>query len=360
MAIWRWLFGSSAALWFTPSRVGHGADAYRAMPPGILTSDFAGASIDRQNTMEDSMLPPISGKSAMSLGSETDPSEFCNTANVDRKGITTRSSMPLSLSSSPVKFPTIDRASSTSIASLPGSRAARQRTLTREFRTSYCRSPSCPSILDMNRNNVDIDLFDKRQSHTDADSSDVGSTEPDDSPSKLPSIFSSRNYADRYDRGESPRRDKKKEKLSSLSLRKGEPTVHTFQRHKHYETKTQNKEQDQRQSQATALLLPIRTNAQLSNKNKKKRRARKMSDSESDPLEYTTPRNFPDSARDFTDRLKTLNKNGDPDEALNAIARENDLYDDDLDRTPRAVEISSSRKVKQWINNNQKEGHVKA
>ncbi|XP_052766630.1 uncharacterized protein LOC128207634 [Mya arenaria] len=352
------------------------------MPPVYIGADLAGATLTHHQTMEESLFPPISRKSAISIGSETDPSDFCNSSPHERKVLTTRGSVPaLSLSSSPVKFPTIDRANSTSIASLPGSRAMRHRNMTRELRSSYCRSPSCPSHLDMNRTNVEFNSYNKRHSNTDQESSDVGSTDVEEKVSKLPSIFSSKNPSDRYERDESPRRDKNRDKLNALSLRRSESLLHAFHSNSDSKAQLSSRDADQRQSQTAALLLPLRTNPTVNNKKKKKRRTRRTSDSESEPRENTprnhpetsrkdpdtslnipdSSRNLPDTSRKYADVHKQSSKQScDTDDALNAIARENDLYDEEMDATPRAIEISPSRKVKQWINNNQKEGHIKA
>ena len=148
-------------------------------------------------------------------------------------------------------------------------------------------------------------------------------------------------------------RDKSRDRLSHLSLRRSESFMRTLSHPTAGSTTPPtNRDNEPRQSQATALLLPIRTNPQ-NNKKKKKRRSRDDSDGET---AENTPRNC--ASNEYGNRLSLEREN---EEALNAIARENDMYDDDIDTTPRAIEISSSRKVKQWINSNQKEaGQIKA
>ena len=325
------------------------------MSPGLLTSEL-GLSfppLTQQKRMDESIFPPIARKSAISLNSETDPNDYCN--QLDDRRIHTRGSVPASLSSSPIKFPTIDRANSTSVASLPGSRSTRHRPNMRELRSSYCRSPSCPSHLDANRefnHPLEYDLIKSdRGPRTDAGSVD---DDMEDSFSKLPSIFSKDcggrlNMDGKGARG----RDKSRDRLSHLSLRRSESFMRTLSHPTAGSTTPPtNRDNEPRQSQATALLLPIRTNPQ-NNKKKKKRRSRDDSDGET---AENTPRNC--ASNEYGNRLSLEREN---EEALNAIARENDMYDDDIDTTPRAIEISSSRKVKQWINSNQKEaGQIKA
>lgn len=323
------------------------------MPPGLLTSEvgLSFPPLSHQKRMDESLFPPIARKSAISLSSETDPSDYCN--GEERK-IHTRGSVPASLSSSPVKFPTIDRANSTSVASLPGSRSTRHRSNMRDLRSSYCRSPSCPSHLDISRefnHSVEYNLVQSdRGPRSDLDNSE----DLEDSFSKLPNIFS-KDIGGRFMDGKANRgRDKNRDKLSQLSLRRSESFMRTLSHANVGNTHPlSNRENEPRQNQAAALLLPIRTNPQT-NKKKKKRRQKVSSDSEGETSD-NTPRN--------EDLNKRLSGERDGDDALNAIARENDLYEyeDDLDSTPRAIEISSSRKVKQWMNNNQKEtGQIKA
>lgn len=326
------------------------------MSPGLLTSEL-GLTFPpptQQKRMDESLFPPIARKSAISLSSETDPNDYCNQ---DERKIHTRGSVPASLSSSPVKFPTIDRANSTSVASLPGSRSTRHRPNIRELRSSYCRSPSCPSHLDVSRefnHSVEYDLI-KSDRGPRAVLDDMDSYDNEDTFSKLPSIFS-KDCGGRFAESKGIRgRDKSRDRLNHLSLRRSESFMRTLSHPSVGNTPpSSNRDNEPRQSQASALLLPIRNNPQT-NKKKKKRRSRVSPDSDDETAE-NTPRNC--NSKELGNRLSLDRDN---EEALNAIARENDMYEDDLETTPRAIEISSSRKVKQWMNNNQKEaGQIKA
>ncbi|KAH3845354.1 uncharacterized protein LOC127873045 [Dreissena polymorpha] len=324
------------------------------MLPGLISPEIV--SLPSVRTMEESLFPPIARKSAISVASENDPYDYCNPPSQrDRKSLTTRGSVPGSFSASPMKFPPIDRANSTSIASLPGSRANRHRTSNRELRANYCRSPSCPSNLGLTRtdNRVEFKKFNRNLSHTDAESSDVGSTDVENTTSKLPSIFTNDNAGSPEINNVTTRRERNKtDKLNSLSLRRSDSFFNAFpQNNIDNRRQFSNRDTEQRQGQTAALLLPLRPNAQT-NKKKKKRRARKLSDSDVDAMD-TTPRN---GAVDNTTKPAD---GGDSDLALNIISRESERYDEDLETTPRAIEISSSRKVKQWMSNNQKEGHIK-
>ncbi|XP_060575202.1 uncharacterized protein LOC132732734 [Ruditapes philippinarum] len=315
------------------------------MPPGLVGSELSATpSQYLKSTMDESLFPPISRKSAISLGSETDPNDYVNSSRKSQ----TRGSVPASLASTPLKFPTIDRANSTSIASLPGSRSTRHRSMTRELRSSYCRSPSCPSNLNIRRdfNNVDTNIFNRYENANESDSNE--STYREEKANVLPSIFS-KDSSPRVDK--SSRRDKKKDRTNSLSIRRTESFMHQTHQVGEQSLPNTGREIEQRQGQATALLLPIRNTTQT-NKKKKKRRGRVSSESETD-----TPRN--NDSENNTSRICYNRKSED---ALDVIARENELYDDDLD-TPRAIEISSSRKMKQWISNSKhsrSESEIKA
>lgn len=321
------------------------------MPPGLIGSELSATPPQYlQSEMEESSLfPPISRKSAISLGSETDPSDYCNPS--DRKS-QTRGSVPASLSSTPLKFPTIDRANSTSIASLPGSRSTRHRSVSRDLRSSYCRSPSCPSNLNIRRDfNNDANIYIRKESTDEGELNDLSARE--DKVSLLPSIFS-KDSSPRMDKSSS-RRDKSKDRTNTLSIRRTESFMHPRHPVSDQNLSQTSREMEQRQGQAAALLLPIRNTTQT-NKKKKKRRARMSSDSEAETLE-NTPRNF-----DLENNKSRLRYNRSSEDALDVIARENELYDDDMD-TPRAIEISSSRKVKQWMSNNKhshSESEIKA
>ena len=326
---------------------GHAKGFPRAMPPGLIGSELSATPTQYlSSTMEESSLfPPISRKSAISLGSETDPNDYVNSARKSQ----TRGSVPASLSSTPLKFPTIDRANSTSIASLPGSRSTRHRSMTRELRSSYCRSPSCPSNLNIRRdfNNVDANIFNRYENANESDSNESSFRE--EKGNVLPSIFS-KDSSQRVDKS-SRTEKKKRDRTNSLSIRRTESFMQPVHQVGDQSLPGTNRELEPRQGQATALLLPIRNTTQT-NKKKKKRRTRISSESETD-----TPRNT-DSEKNTT----RLCYNRKSDDALDVIARENELYDEDVD-TPRAIEITSSRKIKQWINNNKhshSESEIKA
>lgn len=320
------------------------------MPPGLNGSDFSASPAYYLKTgMEESALfPPISRKSAISLGSDTDPNDFC--IPCDRK-TQTRGSVPASLASTPLKFPTIDRANSTSIASLPGSRSTRNRSITRDLRSSYCRSPSCPSNLNMRRdfNQVEVNIFSRKESLeslNDSHTKDLSVRE--ERGNLLPNIFS-KDLTNVRDKPKGhPRRERNNDIPNSLTLRRSESFMQTMNQCGEGPTSFNSRDKEQRQGQTTALLLPIRNTSQTNNNKKKKKRRNRISESDGD-LSENTPRNFE------TDCVKPRNSmryNRKSDDALDVIARENDLFDEDEMDTPRAIEINSSRKVKQWIQNN--------
>lgn len=319
------------------------------MPPGLIGSELSATPPQylHSSMEESSLFPPISRKSVLSLGSDTDPSDYCNPS--DRKS-QTRGSVPASLSSTPLKFPTIDRANSTSIASLPGSRSTRHRSVSRDLRSSYCRSPSCPSNLNIRRD-FNNDMFNNKENSNEAVS--VDSTAREDKVSLLPNIFS-KDSSPHIDKSSS-RREKSKDRTNALSIRRTESFMHPVHQVPEHTLPHTSREMDQRQGQAAALLLPIRNTTQT-HKKKKKRRGRMASDSEAETAE-NTPRNF-----DFENNKSRMRYNRSSEDALDVIARENELFDDDID-TPKAIEISSSRKVKQWMSNNKhshSESEIKA
>lgn len=318
------------------------------MSPGLVGSEVA-ATIPQYHTsnMEESLFPAINRRSVVPLDSEADPNEFCNKGDHHSR---TRASIPNSLSSSPIKFPSIDRANSTSIASLPGSRANRHRSQTRDFRNNYNRSPSCPSNLDISRDfsNVDFAVITRDRNNSPSIDSSNEST-------KLPSIFSGDFKSDKSK--QSKRRDISKETraaANALSLRRTESLVNAVRSSPEDGAYT-NKDTSQRQSQTAALLLPLRTENQLtSHKKKKKRRSRGTQDASVREDVNQTPRN---ADSEHVLRRRATRKT---EEALDVIARENDFTEDDEYETPRAIELNSSRKVERWMKTNtQKEGEVK-
>lgn len=324
------------------------------MPPGLVGSELLATRPQYLKTSMDeaSLFPPISRKSAISIGSDTDPNDFCNP--IDRKN-PTRGSVPPSLASTPLKFPTIDRANSTSIASLPGSRSTRNRSITRDLRSSYCRSPSCPSNLNMRRdfNQMDVNIFSRKESFENLhDSSANDLSVREEKGNVLPNIFSKDFNNVRGKGKENARRDKSKDTTNALSLRRSESltqSVNQLEEHSAPVSSRDTGQNTQRQGQAAALLLPIRNTSQTNNNNKKKKKRKNRISSDADgELSENTPRNVE------TDCVKPVVRyNRKSDDALDVIARENEMFDENDIETPRAIEINSSRKVKQWIKSNQ-------
>lgn len=313
------------------------------MPPGLIGTELSATPPQHiRSTMEESrFFPPISRKSEISICSESDPNEF---ANSERR-IHTRGSVPASLSSSPLKFPTIDRANSTSVASLPGSRSTRHRSITKEFRASYCRSPSCPSHLDMRKDfNREMNLFKHRDSFTETPNGERRDSPcRDDNGSLLPNIFSKEINSTRSEKPKgASRRERNQDKLA---LRRTESLMNACITTGETPGPVSNRDMEQRQGPAAALLLPLRNTNSQSNKKKKKRKTKLQAD---DDAEEITPRNI-DCGNNGKSRALYNRKS---DDALDVLARENDLYDDSDVETPRAIEINSSHKVKQWINKN--------
>lgn len=310
------------------------------MPPGLAVSELTATPPQYMQLAmdESSLFPPISRKSDLSLGSETDSSDYFS--QTERKSHT-RSSVTASLSSSPLKFPTIDHANPTSFSSLPCSRSTRHRSMTRELRSSYCRSPSCPSNLSVKRDcsNVNTNISSRKENRCDSE------TRSDEKGSVLPNIFS-KDSSPRADKS-TWRREKQKDISTTLTLRRTDSFIHPIKSDRATEPSAPltNRDVEQRQGQAAALLLPIRNTTQT-NKKKKKRRSRIVADQETD-FQENTPRNFDSDC--IKSQMRYSHKTED---ALDVIARENEHYDDTELETPRAIEINSSRKVKQWINGN--------
>lgn len=297
--------------------------------------------------MNDTVLPSISRKSAISLTSESDPNDYRN-STVDSSVLTSGAAQ--SLSSSPLKFPIINRSNSTNVARAAGSQAIRHRSQTREQRSLHCRSPSCPSHLNINRDiKRDHNNKFKRNSPRDigtyADNPSHVSLKPDND-SMLPSIFN-KHKNDKFiekPKTMTSRREIYKDTLNNLSLETGESIGHkAFEPGISSKVPLSSRDPVQRHNQGTALLLPIRTTTK-----KKKRRSRIYSASEGEQQGEMEELHRNLETDYLTTRSRFKYETEDP---LDAIARENDIYDDSEDT--RALEISSSRKVKQWMNNNQ-------
>lgn len=288
--------------------------------------------------MGDTVFPPISRKIAISVTNETDRSDY-NFNSGDGKAFT--GGAVQSISNSPLKFPNINRSNTTVVASLPGPRAVRHRSQCREQRPLYCRSPSCLSHLDISRDHVD--KFKKETPRDLSIHADDFSHEPQkpEHDLKLPRIFYKENNERLEKSNMMSSRHKNNDTSRGLSLQSDESVgIDSFDPVISPNAALTSQDSEQRHNQGAALLLPIRTTTK-----KQKRRSRIQSDRE--VLQKEIQMN--NEADYHKTRLRFKNEIDVP---LKAIAPEDDIFNDDNDTT-KAFDISSSKKVKQWISSSQ-------
>ena len=259
----------------------------KAMP---IRTDSSHRTTCMTNSKEDpGFLPQILPK--QHLGSSSD-NESVIDFHRDRYGSTSGTSTATSVSSSPVKLPSIDKTKSNSIASLPHGRGHRSRSYDR---TIICRSPSCPSNIGYFRTKDESPLY----WHPDACKFETTSPEKDsDSGIRLPDIFKdsstisgasrSTNRSQSTNRsppygirqgaggeGKGGGRESSPTtfpKEMALSLKREKTKVSNFERTPRVET-ARDQQDTYRSTTQSALLLPIRNSeSRLSLKGKKRKK----------------------------------------------------------------------------------------
>ena len=320
------------------------------MSPAIYGSELAETpTLYMKSPMEETFFPPISRKSRLAL--KDDGSEYSRH---------TRTSMPNSLASSPIKFPTIDRSKSTSVASITGASSGltRQRSLSKNRdRRALCRSPSCPSHLEMHRDfrkefsEMEFTMLKRENQGTGEltrDCSPQRETGNDDS-TRLPDIFSkdfSSKRTDRLHKTSSHKEllpvksDRSLERSNNLGLRRTDSYQQVYQSNSEFGSMSSRDIIDQRTT-AAALLLPIRDTPKLEAPEKKKKKHRSRHRTVQDGSQEQTHRSVNHSpSRQLSKRHSV--------DALDAIAKENLLADEGAQNSPRTFEINSN-KVEQWL-----------
>lgn len=316
-----------------------------------------------KNPMEEKLFPPISRKSLHTVND--DGGEYSKH---------TRNSVPNSLSSSPIKFPTIDRSKSTSVASITGvsTHGSRNRSLSKNRdRRGLCRSPSCPSHFDIHRDirreftETDYSVF-KRERQETGDQFHSGSPNGtgNEDGNKLPDIFSkefNNKKTDKLHKTTSQkellpvRSDRSHDRSNNLGIRRTESYQQVIPSHSEFGSLTNRDNSEQRTNiQTAALLLPLRDNTRADAPNKKKKKHRSRHRNVQDESVENTHRSIDKSP------VRHLSKENL--DALEAIAMENNVTDENGQLSPRAYEINSKTAVQQWLQtgSSHKQGQVKA
>ena len=329
------------------------------MSPAVYGSELAETpTLYMKTPIEEALFPPISRKSIHTVND--DASEYSKH---------TRNSLPNSISASPVKFPTIDRSKSTSVASITGVSGSRNRSLSKNRdRRGLCRSPSCPSHFDIHRDfhkeytEPDNCLL-RRERQGTADQVNVRSLAENgnDEGNKLPDIFSKECN------------NKKVQKLHKTSSQKELGTIHSDrslersskfgirrsdsyqQVYPEFKAITSRDDSEPRTNIHTAaLLLPLRDNGRTNTTNKKKKKHRSRQRNTQDESSENTHRSLNKSP------VRNLSKENI--DALEAIAMENCVRDETGQVSPRAFKLNSDAAVQQWLQSGSphKHGQVKA
>lgn len=300
----------------------------------------------RSSTREESSLPSIF-RSVPLNSSSTDDSDL-STDSKPEKDIEFQRDVN---NESVFKLPTIDGSRNKSVTNFMGTTGSNShvhRQSREKSRRRLCRSPSCPSNIGFSgQKSVEL------ESPTDTDKTllNVG-PDDEDKEFKLPDIYRNSNSLSLPTSSQSEKINpwqSAREHTSRRSLRRTESC-----RDAYANPVTEAKVKDNHRSQThAALLLPIRNSeTRVSLKSKKKKNTVQAS-----------PRTF----QDFSSHINTELSNG----AQNGWENEyeNDLYDRGsasqafdriMEETDGHVDIASSRNMKPWLKERQKEGQVKA
>lgn len=305
------------------------------MSPAVYGSELAETpTLYMKTPIEEILFPPISRKSVHTIND--DASEYSKH---------TRNSLPNSISASPVKFPTIDRSKSTSVASITGVNinGSRNRSLSKNRdRRGLCRSPSCPSHFDLHRDfhkeytEPDNSLLKReKQGGTDQLIVSVLAENSNDDGNKLPDIFSkecNNKKVQKLHKTSSQKElgniqsDRSLERSNNFGIRR---TDSYQQMYPEFKAVTSRDDSEPRANiQTAALLLPLRENGRTNTTNKKKKKHRSRQRNTQDESIENTHRSINKSP---VRHLSKENVDG-----LEAIALENCVRDETGQVSPRA------------------------
>ena len=328
------------------------------MSPVVYGSELAETpTLYMKTPIEEALFPPISRKSIHTVNDDT--SEYSKY---------TRNSLPNSISASPVKFPTIDRSKSTSVASITGgnNNGSRNRSLSKSRdRRGLCRSPSCPSNFDIHRDfhkeftEPDNGLFRRGRDGT-TDHNIIGSLAESDNDigNKLPDIISKEGNNKKVQRLRKTASQKELstihserslERSSNFGIRRTDSYQHVYPEF----TSGRDDNETKANIQTAALLLPLRENGtNTTNKKKKKHRSRQRK-TQDDNIENT---------HRYVNKSPVRHLSKENIDALEAIAMENCVRDETGQVSPRAFKLNSEKAVQQWLQGGSphKQGQVKA
>ncbi|XP_033735337.1 uncharacterized protein LOC117323915 [Pecten maximus] len=303
----------------------------------------------RSSTREESSLPSIFRSGPLNSAS-TDDSDLSSDSKPEKD---TEFQRDVANSESVFKLPTIDGSRTTSVTSFMGtsnSNSHVHRQSREKSRRRLCRSPSCPSNMGFSgQKSVEL------ESPTNTDKTLLNvSPGNEDIEFKLPDIYRNSNSLSLPTSSQSEKINpwqSAREHTSRRSLRRTESCRDAYNIGSPV---TEAKVKDHHRSQThAALLLPIRNSERVSLKGKKKKNTQ------------VSPRTY----QDFSSHIKTELSNG----AQNGwdSEYESDLYDSArgsggkafdriMEETDGHVDIPSSRNMKPWLKDRQKEGQVKA
>ncbi|OWF51006.1 uncharacterized protein LOC110449748 [Mizuhopecten yessoensis] len=307
----------------------------------------------RSSTREESSLPSIFRSGPLNSTS-TDDSESSTESKPDKEIDFPRDT---STSESVFKLPTIDGSRTNSVTSFmttPNSNSNPRRRQSRDrSRRRLCKSPSCPSNIGFSgQQSVEL------ESPTDTDKTSLNvSPGNEDNEFKLPNIYRNSNSLSLPTSSQSEKLNpwhsaRDIDQTSRRSLRRTESCRDAYNIGSPVmETKVKN---HQRSQTHAALLLPIRNSeTRVSLKGKKKKNTQ------------VSPRTYQDFSAHIQTELNNGAQNGweseyDSDLYDSARGTGGNTFDRIIEETDGHVDIPSSRNIKPWLKDRQKEGQVKA
>ncbi|XP_060062822.1 uncharacterized protein LOC132543347 [Ylistrum balloti] len=304
----------------------------------------------RSSTREENSLPSIF-RSAPLNSASTDDSELSTDSKPEKDMEFQRD---VSTSESVFKLPTIDGSRTNSVTTFmttPNSNSRTHRQSRERSRRRLCKSPSCPSNIGFT-GQKSIEL----ESPTDTDKTLLNvSPGNEDNELKLPDIYRNSNSLSLPTSSQSEKINpwqSAREHTSRRSLRRTESCRDAYNIGSPV---MEAKVKDHHRSQThAALLLPIRNSeTRVSLKGKKKKNSQ------------VSPRTY----QDFSTHIQTELSNGaqsgweseyDSDLYESARGSGNNAFDRIMEEADGHVDITSSRNMKPWLKERQKEGQVKA
>lgn len=182
-------------------------------------------------------------------------------------------SIPNSRSSSPVKLPTIDRSKISSTGSVASvqTNVRGHRSRERLSRRSLCRSPSCPSVLALSKNGLDLESPTMKEKSI---LNESPTNEDKENDFKLPSIFRNSHSislpSEHSTASVAQSWSMDRERSQTHGIRRTESCRENYNMSPTLESKSVSKNDVQRSKTQTALLLPMRNNdAKVKGKKKK-------------------------------------------------------------------------------------------